>query len=114
MDVPSVSVVTGVEPSGAAVVVHKEYAGGFMAEFEVTLPAVLGIQAARQSPRYAPVSKVRQVQQSATIDTLAAQAGDAPPGGTVERLEPPAKGEGATMLESAEALLEILKDKGVV
>jgi len=113
MDVPSVSVVTGVQPSGQMVTVHKEYSGGMMAEFEVDLPAVLGIQAARQAPRYAPVSKVRQVQQSASLESLDAQAGGANTG-KVLKLEPPPKGQGAKMLSSAEDILEILKEKGVV
>ncbi|GIT73287.1 MAG: hypothetical protein Ct9H300mP28_31010 [Pseudomonadota bacterium] len=39
-----------------------------MAAFDVQMPAVLGIQAARQTPRYAPVSKVRQIQESASIE----------------------------------------------
>jgi len=46
LDVPHVSVVSGVAPSNGAVTVQKEYAGGVMAEFEVDLPAVLGVQAA--------------------------------------------------------------------
>ena len=48
-----------------------------MAEYEVDLPAVLGIQAARQTPRYAPVSKVRQIQQSTTIEEIAGAAATA-------------------------------------
>ncbi len=113
MGLPSVSVVTGVEPSGSAVTLKKEYAGGMMAEFEVDLPAVLGVQAARQTPRYAPVSKVRQIQQSATIETVAAAEAGGGDGGTVTRMEPPAKGQGAKMLGGAADIVAILKEKGV-
>lgn len=113
MDVPGISVVAGVEVSGASVTLQKEYSGGMMAEFEVDLPAVVGVQAARQPPRYAPVSKVRQLQQSATIEELA--AGGAPGGNSakVVRMEPPAKGQGAKMLAGAAEIIEILKEKGV-
>ncbi len=60
LGMPHVSVVTGVAVSGGKVTVHKEYGGGVIAEFDVSLPAVLGIQAARQTPRYVPVARVRQ------------------------------------------------------
>ncbi len=114
LDVPVVSVVTGIKIEGSAAVVHKEYSGGMMAEFEVEMPAVLGVQAARQTPRYAPVSKVRQVQQTATIEEKS--AGDLAGGGGAEvvKMSPPEKGSGAQMLEGAEELLEVLKEKGVI
>lgn len=112
LDCPVVSVVTGVRPGEGQVVVNKEYAGGVMAEFEVSLPAVLGIQAARQSPRYAPVSKVRQVQQSAKLES-AAGAGEPLPSAAVKSMAPPPKGQGARMLANAAELLEILKQQGV-
>lgn len=113
MGLPCLSVVVGVEPSGSSVTLKKEYSGGMTAEFEVDLPAVLGIQAARQAPRYAPVSKVRQIQQSASIDTVAAAGGDAGALTTVTKMEPPAKGHGAKMLGGAADIIAILKEKGV-
>lgn len=111
--VPSVEVVTSVAASNGSVTVHKEFSGGLMAEYEVDLPAVLGIQAARQTPRYAPVSKVRQVQESATIEEIAGAAG----GGfgiSVVEMTPPETGEGAQMLESVDELIEVLESKGVL
>lgn len=116
MGIPAVSVVTGVNVAGNAATLKKEYSGGIMAEFEVEMPAVLGIQAARQPPRYAPVSKVRQIQQSATLATLTAAAGgeNAQAGAEVTKLEPPPKGAGAKMLAGAAEVVEILKEKGVV
>ena len=116
MGLPAVSVVVGVEPAGNTATLNKEYSGGMTAEFEVDLPAVLGVQAARQAPRYAPVSKVRQIQQSASIETVAASGGAGGAGGSgpkVTKMEPPAKGQGAKMLGGAADILEILKEKGV-
>lgn len=113
LGIPAVSVVTGVEVSGNTITLKKEYSGGMMAEFEADLPIVLGIQAARQSPRYAPVSKVRQIQQSATIDSIAATDGGESLS-TVTALEPPPKGQGAEMLGGAEDLVNLLKEKGVI
>ncbi len=117
LDRPCVEVVTSVAASAGAangghVTVHKEFSGGLMAEYEVDLPAVLGIQAARQTPRYAPVSKVRQVQQSATIEEIAGAADGS--GVAVVEMTPPETGEGAQMLESVDELVEILESKGVI
>ncbi len=113
LDLPAVEVVTAVTPADGRLVLHKEYAGGVVAEFEVDPPAVLGIQAARQTPRYAPVSKVRQVQESATLETLSAAAGNGS-GVTVVEMRPPETGEGAQMLDGAEELLAVLESKGVL
>jgi electron transfer flavoprotein beta subunit len=113
--VPCVEVVTKVIPGGpGTVVVHKEYAGGVVAEFEVALPAVLGIQTAGQPPRYAPVSKVRQVQESTTLDTVAAPAGDGGGGISVVVMTPPETGEGAQMLTGVGELVAVLESKGVI
>jgi electron transfer flavoprotein beta subunit len=112
LGLPCVSVVTGVQPQGKAVLLKKEYSGGVMAEFEADLPVVLGIQAARQTPRYAPVSKVRQVQQSAKLEDFAASGGAAP--SQVVKMAPPPRGQGCKMLKSADELLAVLKEKGVV
>ena len=120
LSLPHVSVVSGVEPAGAnAVTVRQEYAGGVMAEFEVDLPCVLGIQAARESPRYAPVSKVRQAMKTLKLEEAAAAAPDAGAGSSVRRLSKPAVAGRAEILdgsseEVAEKLFAILKDKGFV
>tara|TARA_Y100000034_G_scaffold134872_1_gene204621 strand:+ start:1182 stop:1928 length:747 start_codon:yes stop_codon:yes gene_type:complete len=111
---PCVSVVSGVSVSGGTAVVHKEYSGGLMGEFEVDMPAVLGIQAAKQAPRYAPVSKIRQVQETASIEEVS--MGDVGSGSrsAVASMAPPAKGSGAEMLDDVEGLIEVLKDKGAI
>jgi len=114
LDVPCIEVVTGVTPGEGQVTLHKEYAGGVLAEFEVDLPAVLGIQAARQTPRYAPVSKVRQVQDSTTIERVADASGSVSSEFEVVVMTPPETGEGAQMLTGVDELLEILETKGVI
>jgi electron transfer flavoprotein beta subunit len=120
LGLPHVSVVSGVEPAGArAVTARQEYAGGVMAELEVDLPCVLGIQAARAAPRYAPVSKVRQTMKTAKLEEIAAPAGLPGAGSTVRRLAKPEGGGRAEMLEGApaaiaERLLAILRERGVV
>ena len=120
LGLPHVSVVSGVEPAGpGTVTVRQEYAGGVMAELEADLPCVLGIQAARQAPRYVPVSKVRQAMKTAKLEEVAAPAELPPPGSTVLRLAKPETRGGAEILEGsaeevADRLLGILRERGFV
>lgn len=118
LHVPHISVVTGVEVSGSAVTVHKEYGGGVVAEFEATLPIVLGIQAARQTPRYVPVARVRMAMKSAELEEVSAEGDAASAGSSVNRFFKPESGGGAEMIEGgaddqAAKIVEILNQKGV-
>ena len=120
LDLPHVSVVSGVEPAaeGKAVTVRQEYSGGIMAELEVDLPAVLGIQAAREAPRHAPVSRVRQVMKTQKLEEVQAPAVEVGAGSTVSRLAKPETGGRAKILEGspediADRLLTILSERGL-
>jgi len=119
LGLPHVSVVSAVEAGAKAVTVKQEYAGGIMAELDVDLPAVLGIQAAEQSPRYAPVSKVRQLMKTAKLDEVEAPAVEAGGGSEVRRLFKPETTGGAEILEGdpeevAGKLFALLSEKGFV
>jgi electron transfer flavoprotein beta subunit len=72
LEIPHVSVVTHIAlaPGGAVATVNQEYSGGVVAEFEVDLPAVLGVQTSQSAPRYAPVSRVRQLMKTAEMGTV--------------------------------------------
>jgi len=74
LGLPYVGIVAqvAVDPSTRTATVVKEYAGGVRGEFEVPLPAVLGIQAAEKPPRYVPVAKVRAVMKSQRIVSVPA------------------------------------------
>jgi electron transfer flavoprotein beta subunit len=71
---PSLSVLTSVklDGDGKSATVVKELPGGLRAEYQLTLPAVLGIQAAEKPPRYVPVAKVRAAMKSQHIETIVA------------------------------------------
>jgi electron transfer flavoprotein beta subunit len=99
LDLPYVGLVRRVElPEGAvSAIVQKEYPGGLAAELEVRLPAVLGIQAAEQPPRYVPISRLRQVMKTATVEERIVPPPSAR-GIGVERLFMPVEGAGAKML----------------
>lgn len=116
LGIPHVSVVSDISVDGDTLTVHKEYAGGLMAKYEVTPKVVLGVQAARQTPRYAPVSRVRQIMKEAELTELEAATDDAASGSTVRRMFTPEKGEGAKMLqgsaeEVAAKIAEVLQEK---
>ncbi|MHB8687756.1 MAG: electron transfer flavoprotein subunit beta/FixA family protein [Candidatus Dormibacteraceae bacterium] len=116
---PHVSVVSGVEIAGAMVRVHQEYSGGQTASMEVDLPAVLGVQAAPQPPRYVPVSKLRQAMASGALETVSGAPGAATSGVTVTALAKPETGRGAEMLaggaaEVAERIAALLGERGLV
>jgi electron transfer flavoprotein beta subunit len=118
LGLPHLSVVTGVQLEGGKSTVHKEYAGGVVGEFEVDLPAVLGIQAARQTPRYAPVSRVRQAMRSTTLEEVGAGEVSAAVGSSIQRMFKPETGKGAEMLqgspgELADKIVNILKERGI-
>ncbi len=119
LDMPYVGVVMGVEPQSGAVKVSKEYAGGVMAEFEVALPAVVGVQAATNPPRYAPISKIRQIAQTATIDEIEVDGEGAGAGIAVRRMAAPVSAGRAQMLgesaeEVAEKIISIIKERGLL
>ena len=119
LGLPHVSVVTGVEASDKTATVRKEYAGGMLAEFEVALPAVLGIQAAKQAPRYAPISKVRAMMKEKKIETCAPTDGAVDSGVKILRMFKPESGKHAEMLEGdadtvAERVMGILKERALV
>lgn len=117
LGVPHVSVVGAVAIEDGALLIHKEYAGGVMARFRARGRAVLGIQAAEKPPRYAPVSRVRQIMKEQTIDEFAADGIDTATGTTVRRMFLPERGAGAEMLsgpadEVAGRILQLLGEKG--
>ncbi|MBL7161715.1 MAG: electron transfer flavoprotein subunit beta [Anaerolineales bacterium] len=114
-----VGYVAGVTLEGDKAIVHKEYPGGLIAELEVTLPAVLGIQAAEQPPRYVAVSKVRQMMKEASIDEVDVLDLDPSGGLEISSMYLPEAAERAEMLdgdeeEIAARLVEIFKEIGVV
>ena len=119
LGLPHIGVVTEVQKANGAVTVQKEFWGGITADYELDLPAVIGIQAARQAPRYAPVSRVRQAMKEATIEEI--EVDDLPdtPQAEVRRMYIPEATGRAEMLEGdegevAEKIVEILKERGIL
>ena len=116
---PHASVVVSVEPAGDKVRVRQEFGGGRGADLEMTLPAVVGLQAARQTPRYAPVSKVRQAMQAGGLTEVSVQPLDTQPGLTIRRMYAPVSTSHAEMLtgepdEVADKIIELLRGRALI
>lgn len=116
---PYIGYIANLTTNETTVTASKEYPGGLIAEFEVTLPAVLGIQVAQQPPRYVAISKIRQMMKTATIEERELANLDSSGGPSVSRMFQPEVGERATMIEgdeeeAASRLVEILKELGVL
>ena len=116
LNIPHISVVTGVSAGTGGVTVSKEYGGGMVAEFEAATPVVLGIQAARETPRYVPVAKVRRAMRSTDLEEMPAGDIGVSAGSSVSRMFKPESGGGAEMIsgsaeEVAAKLADIIKGK---
>jgi electron transfer flavoprotein beta subunit len=119
LDLPYVGYVAGVMVNGDKCVARKEYPGGLVAEMEVSLPAVLGIQAAEQPPRYIVTSLITQAMKTAQVDEI--EAGEADNSGAaaiarMSRLEAVAHAE---MIEGdpdqvADRLVALVKERGLL
>lgn len=119
LDVAHVSVAIGVEPHEGGVKVSQEFGGGVVHQLALSGRAVVGIQAARQAPRYVSISRVRQAMQAAGVEQADAPDVDASTGTIVRRLYAPESTSHAEMLEGeAEAvaarILEIVRERGLV
>jgi electron transfer flavoprotein beta subunit len=121
LKLPYLGLVTKVDadPSAARASVIREFAGGVRGEFDVPMPAVLGIQAAEKPPRYVPVAKVRAVMKSVQIETVAASApAQASSVNILEMKKPEAAGR-AVMIEgspqeAAAKICDILTERGLL
>jgi electron transfer flavoprotein beta subunit len=121
LDMPYLGIVTNVQSDTPEqrIIATREYPGGVHGQFEVEMPAVLGIQAAEKPPRYVPVAKVRAAMKSLEIETVSAPA--EPDASLVEvaQMTKPESAGHAEMIEgSAEDIAtkieEILGSRGLV
>lgn len=118
---PYLGLVTGisVNTGNMSARLTKEYSGGTHGEFEVPLPAVLGVQAAQSPPRYVPVAKVRAAMKTQKIETAEPQDGTTVPTVEILSLAKPEAAGHAEMLEGsphqvAEKICQVLADHGVM
>jgi electron transfer flavoprotein beta subunit len=119
---PYIGLVTAVEiqPGNRTALVLREFTAGTRGEFDVPLPAVLGVQAAEKPPRYVPVAKVRAAMKGQSL--FAATTPTAADGGWpalhIARMAKPQTAGHAEILEGspeeiAARIGEILAARGV-
>lgn len=118
LGIPHVSVVAGVSAGDGGLVVTQEFGGGLTAELAVKTPCVIGVQAAAQTPRYAPVSRVRAMKQEKTIEEAEAPAVDTPRL-KVRAMRKPESSSHAEMLtgstdDIADKVVALLRERGLV
>ena len=114
---PFATVVAGVEVTGERVQVRKEFAGGRSARLSLSAPAILGIQAAPEPPRYAPISRVRQVMKTQSLEEREVEVDGASL--SVLAMVAPVRSGGAELIEGdiaakAERLVAILQERGII
>lgn len=119
LGLPYVGYITGITPADGKVIVRKEYPAGLIAEMEVGLPAVLGIQAAERPPRYIVTSLINQAMKTAQIEEIEAGETEGRGAAAVARMSRPEATAHAEMIEGdanqvAEALLMLLQDRGLL
>ena len=119
MGMPYVGYVSGIALADGTCQVRKEYPDGLVAEMEVVLPAVLGIQAAEAPPRYVAISRIRQAMKTASLDERTAADLDSVGGPTIDSMFKPETGERAAMIagdedEVAAKIVDLLKEAGKV
>ncbi|OGO25638.1 MAG: hypothetical protein A2136_01815 [Chloroflexi bacterium RBG_16_54_11] len=119
LGMPYIGYVAGVDVSGDNVIVRKEYPGGLIGEMQASLPAVFGIQAAEQPPRYVAISKVRQMMKTSNIEEFDLAALDSTGAPVVTRMFQPEVAERASMLsdnpdEAAGQLISLFKELGTL
>jgi len=123
LKLPYLGLVTRVEVdmAGGRALLLKEFPGGVRGEFEISLPAVLGIQAAERPPRYVPVAKVRAAMKSQRIEAVSAPTmanGGLAPVQVLRMAKPEVVGH-AEMLEGppeeiADKICAILAERGLL
>ncbi len=116
---PYVGYIAGVSVSDHTATLRKEFPGGLIAEMEVNLPAVLGIQAAEQPPRYVAFSKIRQAAKTTDIGTQTISNVDCSNGPVIGRMYQPESSHRAEMIQGdantvAEKLVQILVEAGAI
>jgi len=119
LGMPYLGYVSGVNIIGEMVTVRKEYPGGLIGEMQASLPAVLGIQAAEQPPRYVAISKVRQMMKTMGIDEVDLPPMDISGSPVINRMFQPEAADRAIMFsdradEAASQLVGVFKELGAL
>jgi|Deesub1362B_J571_1020462.scaffolds.fasta_scaffold02700_3 electron transfer flavoprotein beta subunit len=116
--IPYVGVVSGVSYLKDTLLVKKELPGGLLTEMEVSIPCVLGIQAAENPPRYVAISRLRQMMRTAKLEEFQCEKEK---NGKIEIkkvFKPEIAGKAEMIVgepeEIVEKIVKILEEKGII
>lgn len=117
LGLPHVNVVTGLSVEGGKARITQEFSGGLVAHLEADLPVVVGVQASREAPRYAAITRVRQAMTSGKLETVAVAAATDGPAPQLRGLAKPEATTHAEMIDGSVAdaatrLVAILRERG--
>jgi electron transfer flavoprotein beta subunit len=119
LEAPHVSVAVGVEPLDGGFKVSQDLGAGVVHELKVGSGAVICVQAAREAPRYVPISRIRAAMRDGGIEELPAPQVSAEAGITVRRMYAPESTSHAEMLSGdvgavAARIAEIIREHGAL
>ena len=119
LGLPHVSVVVSLTSEEGSLTVRQEFAAGRSHELFVQSPAVIGVQSARQSPRYAPISRIRQAMAAGEITELTVSPFLPGPAPVLRGLKLPEVNNQAEMLSGdagsvAEQIVGLLRARGLL
>jgi electron transfer flavoprotein beta subunit len=113
-DRPQATFVSKLERSGDTLKATREVDAG-LENIEVDLPAVVTVDLRLNEPRFVKMPDIMKAKRKPLdIKPFAELGVDMPPQLEVGAHEPPPKRQGGTKVESVEALVKALKDKGVL
>ncbi len=113
-DRPQATFVSKLERSGDTLTATREVDAG-LENIEVDLPAVVTVDLRLNEPRFVKMPDIMKAKRKPLdIKPFAELGVDMPPQLDVGEHEPPPKRQGGTKVESVEALVKALKDKGVL
>ncbi|MGA2296269.1 MAG: hypothetical protein ABSG15_01835 [FCB group bacterium] len=121
LELPVEGVVTAInyEPAQNSITFIKEFAGGLRGEFITPLPAIIGIQAAENPPRYIPIAKIRAIMKTAKIEEVEIVLEEVPDFLAINKMFEPETSDKAEMLEGnpdaiASRIVDILTEKAII
>jgi electron transfer flavoprotein beta subunit len=119
LDLPHVSVVVSVETTGGSLTVRQEFAAGRSQVLQVQMPAVIGVQSARQSPRYTPIARIKQAMQTGVLTEIEVSPPPATNGLVIRRMHGRETTGQAEMLsgsaeEVADQIVGLLRARGLL
>jgi len=118
LGIPYMGYISSVDVSASGVTFLKDQPGGIKVKYEASFPIVLGISSSEKPPRYVPVSKIRQVMRTSSIEEANGEV-DLIGGLKITRMYEPEKSGKIEMFtgnpkDVADEIAKIIKSQGLI